>query len=236
VDESTDGDVDRQRKVEQLVTKYADVFAEPTGLPPLRNHQHPIPVDENAVPPYRSPYRLSVAEQAELRTQLTALLEAGRIRPSKSPYAAPVLFVHKKDGSMRMCIDYRALNRITKKDRFPLPLIDDILTSLHGATVFSKIDLKSSYYQIRIKEEDIHKTAFRTHSGHFEFLVMPFGLCNAPATFQREMNTLFGHLPFVKVYLDDILVASKTAEEHQRHLDEVLGADVKTFFRASNAA
>jgi len=220
-------------KAHSLLEDYSDVFAAPQGLPPLRAHQHPIQVEEGSIPPFRPPYRLSPAEDAELRKQLVTLLEAGHVRPSQSPYAAPVLFVKKKDGTMRMCIDYRALNKITKKDRFPLPRIDDLLDSLHGACVFSKIDLKSAYYQIRIKEDDIHKTAFRTTSGHFEFLVMPFGLCNAPATFQREMNTLFGHLPFVKVYLDDILIHSRTSAEHHHHLAQVLEILRRNKFQAS---
>jgi len=220
-------------RVNQLMKNFEDVFAERKGLPPLRTHQHPIVVEPDSVPPYKAPYRLSVKEDAELRTQLSALLGEGLIQPSKSPYAAPVLFVKKKDGAMRMCIDYRALNKITKKDRFPLPRIDDLLDSLHGSQVYSKIDLKSAYHQIRIRQEDIPKTAFRTPSGHFEFLVMPFGLCNAPATFQRQMNSLFGHLPFVKVYLDDILIHSNSVEEHQRHLDHVLGILRKNQFQTS---
>jgi hypothetical protein len=151
---------------------------------------------------------MSESELAELRKQLQELLDKGFIRPSTSPYGAPILFVKKKDGSMRMCVDYRMLNKITVKNRYPLPRIDELLDRLHGAKYFSKLDLTSGYYQIRIKDEDIHKTAFRTRYGHYEFTVMPFGLCNAPATFQRLMNDVFRPYldKFVLVYLDDIFL------------------------------
>ena len=160
----------------------------------------------------------------ELKKTLADLSKHGFARPSKSPYGAPVLFVRKKDGSMRMCVDYRALNKITVKNRYPLPRIDELLDRVQGATVFSKIDLRSGYHQIRIAEEDIPKTAFRTRYGHYEFTVMPFGLTNAPATFMRLMNDIFQPLldSCVIVYLDDILIFSRTPEEHQQHLRQVL--------------
>jgi RNase H-like domain found in reverse transcriptase/Reverse transcriptase (RNA-dependent DNA polymerase)/Integrase zinc binding domain/Retroviral aspartyl protease/Chromo (CHRromatin Organisation MOdifier) domain len=217
---------DMDPRVGTLIREFDDVFrAElPPGLPPRRSVEHRIDLIPNHEPPHRAPYRLSPHEMTELRRQLGQLLESGAIRPSSSPYAAPVLFVHKKDGSMRMCIDYRALNKITIKNRFPLPRIDELLNCLHGAKVFSKIDLKSAYHQIRIAEQDIPKTAFRTRYGHYEYLVMPFGLTNAPASFQLLVNSLFEDYleRFMLVYLDDILIYSCSEQEHGRHLRLVL--------------
>ena len=147
----------------------------------------------------------------ELQTQLQELLDKGFIRPSHSPWGAPVLFVKKKDGTFRMCIDYRELNKVTIKNKYPLPRIDDLFDQLKGASVFSKIDLRSGYHQLRVKDEDIAKTAFRTRYGHYEFTVMPFGLTNVPAAFMDLMNRIFReHLDkFVIVFIDDILIYSK---------------------------
>ena len=141
-----------------------------------------------------------------------------------SPWGPPVIFVKKKDGTMRLCIDYRQLNKMTIKNRYPLPRIDDIFDQLHGATMFSKIDLRSGYHQVRIKDEDIFKTTFRTRYGHYEFVVMPFGLTNAPAVFVCLMNNVMHKYldKFVVVFIDDILIYSKTEEEHKEHLNIVL--------------
>ena len=163
-----------------------------------------------------------MVQQEEILKQVNELLEKGLIRPSTSPYCSPVLLVQKKDGTFRMCIDYRSLNKITVKNRFPIPRIDDILDKLQGASVFSRIDLKSGYHQIRIAPEDVHKTSFRTTFGLYEFLVMPFGLANAPTTFNRMTDRIFHpHRRFTGVFFDDILVFSETEQEHHKHLEIV---------------
>ncbi len=212
--------------MEHILLRYADVFpAElPKGLPPARDIDHRIDVLTNSEPPSKPTYRFSPRENDELKRQLTDLFAKGFIQPSKSPYGAPVLFVRKKNGKMRLCMDYRALNRITVKNKYPLPRVDELLDRLHGAKWFSKIDLQSGYHQVRIHPDDIHKTAFRTRYGHYEFLVLPFGLTNAPATFMAMMNSIFSqHLDsFVIVFLDDILIYSKTEQQHAQHVEQVL--------------
>lgn len=216
-----------QTQLQGVLDKHATVFQSlPKGLPPKRAVDHRIELVEGAQPPYLPTYRLSPRELEEVKRQLTELLEMDYIQPSKSPFGAPILFVPKKNGKLRMCVDYRALNKLTIKNRYPLPRIDELLDRLQGATCFSKIDLQSGYHQIRIAEEDIPKTAFRTRYGHYEWKVLPFGLTNAPATFQALMNdALRPYLDdFVIVYLDDICIYSKTPEEHLQHLDAVLTA------------
>ena len=172
----------------------------------------------------KTPYRMAPAELKELQSQLQEILDKKFIRPSHSPWGAPILFVKKKDGTMRMCIDYRELNKVTIKNRYPLPRIDDLFDQLQGASVFSKIDLRSGYHQLKVKETDIPKTAFRTRYGHYEFLVMSFGLTNAPAAFMDLMNRVFREYldKFVVVFIDDILIYSKSQEEHATHLELVL--------------
>ncbi len=161
------------------------------SYPPRRQVDHAIEVLSGVTPPAKAPYRMSHEELKELKVQLEELLAKGYIKPSKSPYGAPVLFVHKKDGTLRMCVDYRALNKVTVKNRYPLPRIDDLFDRLSGAKVFTKIDLRSGYYQIRIAQGDEEKTACHTRYGFNEFLVMAFGLTNAPATFCTLMNDIF---------------------------------------------
>ncbi|KAL0549712.1 hypothetical protein IC582_014199 [Cucumis melo] len=210
---------------EPVVRDYPDVFPEELpGLPPHREVEFAIELEPGTVPISRAPYRMAPAELKELKVQLQELLDKGFIRPSVSPWGAPVLFVKKKDGSMRLCIDYRELNKVTVKNRYPLPRIDDLFDQLQGATVFSKIDLRSGYHQLRIKDEDIPKTAFRSRYGHYEFIVMSFGLTNAPAVFMDLMNRVFREFldTFVIVFIDDILIYSKTEAEHEGHLRMVL--------------
>jgi len=167
---------------------------------------------------------MSPLELDTMREELNKLLKNGSIEPSRSPYGAPVIFVKKKDGKLRMCIDYRALNKLTIKNRFPIPLIDDLIDQLHGAKVFTKIDLRSGYNQVRIHEDDIEKTAFRTRYGHFQYKVMPFGLTNAPATFQALVQDVLRPFLdiFVIVYIDDILIYSQNDQEHAQHIHQVL--------------
>eukprot|EP00253_Pinus_taeda_P015743 PITA_15743 len=208
-----------------VIQEFTDVFPEEIpGLPPKRNIDFTIELVPGAAPVSRAPYRMSVPELTELKMQMQELLDKNYIRPSVSPWGAPVLFVKKKDGTFRMCIDYRQLNKLTIKNKYPLPWIDELFDQVKGVTVFSKIDLRSGYHQIRIKDEDIAKTAFRTRYGHYEFVVLPFGLTNAPATFMCLMNSIFHQYldRFVLIFIDDILVYSRTMEEHQEHLRKVL--------------
>ncbi|KAL0533979.1 hypothetical protein IC582_028255 [Cucumis melo] len=210
---------------EPVVRDYPDVFPEELpGLPPHREVEFAIELEPGTVPISRAPYRMAPAELKELKVQLQELLDKGFIRPSVSPWGAPVLFVKKKDGSMRLCIDYRELNKVTVKNRYPLPRIDDLFDQLEGATVFSKIDLRSGYHQLRIKDGDVPKTAFRSRYGHYEFIVMSFGLTNAPAVFMDLMNRVFREFldTFVIVFIDDILIYSKTEAEYEEHLRMVL--------------
>ncbi|GJT49449.1 putative reverse transcriptase domain-containing protein [Tanacetum coccineum] len=208
-----------------IVRDFPEVFPEDLpGLPPTRQVEFQIDLIPGAAPVARAPYRLAPSEMKELSEQLKELSDKGFIRPSSSPWGAPVLFVKKKDGSFRMCIDYRELNKLTVKNRYPLPRIDDLFDQLQGSSVYSKIDLRSGYHQLRVREEDIPKTAFRTRYGHYEFQVMPFGLTNAPAVFMDLMNRVCKPYldKFVIVFIDDILIYSKNKQEHEEHLKLIL--------------
>ena len=192
-----------------VVRDFPDVFLDDLpGLPPERDIDFPIDLVPGTASISLPPYRMTPAELKELKTQLQELVDRGFIRPSISPWGAPVLFVKKKDDTWRLCIDYRQLNKVTIHNRYPLPRIDDLFDQLQGVRVFSKIDLRSGYHQLRIRESDIPKTAFRTRYGHYEFLVMSFGLTNAPAAFMDLMNRVFRPYldRFVIVFIDDILV------------------------------
>ncbi|GJV47675.1 putative reverse transcriptase domain-containing protein [Tanacetum coccineum] len=208
-----------------IVRDFPEVFPEDLpGLPPTRQVEFQIDLIPGAAPVARAPYRLAPSEMKELSEQLKELSDKGFIRPSSSPWGAPVLFVKKKDRSFRMCIDYRELNKLTVKNRYPLPRIDDLFDQLQGSSVYSKIDLRSGYHQLRVREEDIPKTAFRTRYGHYEFQVMPFGLTNAPAVFMDLMNRVCKPYldKFVIVFIDDILIYSKNKQEHEEHLKLIL--------------
>ena len=208
-----------------VVRQFPDVFPyDIVGLPPDREVEFTIDLIPGTEPISIPPYRMSPAELRELKVRLEELLSKGFIRLSISPWGAPVLFVKKKDGSLRLCIDYRQLNRVTIRNQHPLPRIDELFNQLQGSRVYSKIDLRSGYHQLRVQESDVPKTAFKTHYRHYEFLVIPFGLTNAPATFMDLMNRVFQSYMdrFVIVFIDDILVYSGSSEEHSEHLRIVL--------------
>ena len=209
----------------RVVCEYVDVFLdELPGLPPHRIVDFGIELHPGTSPISMTPHRMAPVELQELRVQLQELLNKGFIRPSTSTWGAPVLFAKKKDKTLRLCIDYRQLNRVTIKNRYPLPRIDDLFDQLRGARVYSKIDLRTGYHQLRVRDTDIPKAALRTRYGHFEFKVMPIGLTNALAAFMDLMHRMFQPYldQFVVVFVDDILIYSQSEWEHEYHLRIVL--------------
>ncbi|GJZ69819.1 putative reverse transcriptase domain-containing protein [Tanacetum coccineum] len=220
-------DKSEEKRLEDMpiVWDFPEVFPEDLpGLPPTRQVEFQIDLVPGATPVARAPYRLTPSELQELCTQLQELSDKGFIRPSSSPWGALVLFVKKKDGSFRMCIDYYEVNKLTVKNRYPLPRIGDLLISCKGQESTLRSTRRSGYHQLRVQEEDIPKTAFRTRYGHYEFQVMPFGLTNAPAVFMDLMNRVWRPYldKFVIVFSDDILIYSKNKKDHEEHLRLIL--------------
>ena len=208
----------------QLLESFSDVFSEPTALPAFREgFDHQIPLQSGSNPVNLRPYRYSSLQKDAIDEMLKEMLQQGIIQCSSSPYASPIVLVKKKDGSWRLYVDYRGLNNQTVKDKYPIPLLEDLLDELGGAKYFTKLDLRACFHQLRMSPSDVYKTAFKSHAGHYEYLVMPFGLSNAPCTFQSLMNHVFQDISrkFLLVFFDDILVYSPDWESHLQHLQEV---------------
>ncbi|KAJ3708075.1 hypothetical protein LUZ61_011780 [Rhynchospora tenuis] len=221
---STSTPVIQEIGVQQVLDSFTDVFSEPTELPPNRTIDHQIVLKPDSKPVNLRPYRFSYFQKLEIEKIIEELLAKSFIQPSTSCYASPIILVKKKDETWRLCVDYRQLNDNTIKNKFPIPIIEDLLDELKGVQYFSKLDLRSGYHQIRMHQKDIPKTAFRTYEGLYEYKVMPFGLTNAPATFQSLMNIFFKPYlrKFVLVFFDDILIYSKNLQSHLEHLSLAL--------------
>jgi hypothetical protein len=201
-----------------ILREYKYVFSEEVlGVPPRRDIEFSIELVPRAVPVSRTPYIMSTPKLVELKIQLNEMLDKGYVRLSVSSWGAPTLFVKNKNYTLRLCIDYRQFNKMTIKNKYPLPRIDDLFDQLRGATILSKIELRYGYHQVRIKDEYIHKTTFRTRYGHYEFVVVPFGLTNAPTTFMYLMNNVLSKFldRFVLVFIDDILIYSNIRDENE---------------------
>ena len=213
-------------QVDKLLEVFQDIFQEPTTLPPKRDCDHAINLEPGAPVVNQRNYRMPYNQKNALENITKELIAKGIIRLSNSPYSSPAILVRKRDMTWRLCIDYRKLNLHTIKNKYPILMIEDLLDELHGACIFTKIDLRSGYHQIRMKEEDIVKTAFSTHIGLFEFLVMPFGVTNGPPSFHQLMHSVLGHLlrKCVLFFFDDILIFSKSYKEHLEHLQLVFEA------------
>ncbi|MCO5596763.1 hypothetical protein L7F22_050832 [Adiantum nelumboides] len=229
-DVSSNGSLKVENDLHSFLNEHAALFIDDVleEMPPNKKRgddDHRIDLILGSSPPNKPLYRVSQVQQEEIMSQVNEFVQKGMVRPSSSPFCSPVLLVHKKDGTYRMCVDYRALNKLTVANQFSIPRIEDLFDKLQGSTYFSRIDLKSGYHQIQIVLEDIHKTAFRTTFGLYEFLVMPFGLTNTLATFNRMMERIFCvHRVYIGVFFDDIIVYSKSLEEHKAHLKAVFQA------------
>lgn len=210
-------------EIAEVLQDFQDIFQEPGTLPPKRSVDHAIALIDETQTVNQTPYRLPFHQKNAMEELIKHMLESQLIRPSNSPFSSPVILV-KKDGTWRLCVDYRKQNSNTVKNKYPIPILEDLLDELFGAKIFSKIDLRSGYHQIRMKESDIPKTAFTTHLEHFEYVVMPFGLTNAPATFQSLMNSVLSDFlrKFALVFFDDILIYSYDMADHIHHLRSVL--------------
>lgn len=216
------GDISSQAR--SLLEEFPELTEERKELPLARPIvDHSIPLIEGANPMNLRPYCYPAMQNSVIEGLVKEMLDRGVIQPSSSPFASPMVLVQKKDRGWRLCVDYRALNKLTVKNRYPIPLIEDLFDELGGSKVFSKLDLRAGYHQIKLRPEDQYKTAFQTHSSHYEWLVMPFGLSNAPATFQNAMNSIFREQlrRFVLVFFEDILIYSKDSHQHVEHLRQV---------------
>lgn len=212
------------RVIQNIITEFTDIFSEPNQLPPCRpGFDHRIPLKDGSIPFNLRPYMYSIIQKDIVDNLVEDILNQGIIQYSNSPYASPAVLVRKKDDSWRLCVDYRRLNQQTVKDKFPIPLIEDLMDELGESTMYSKLDLRSGYHQVRMVTGEEYKTAFKTHVGHFEYLVMPFGLTNAPASFQAMMNHIFHSFlrRFVIIFFDDIHIYSPSIDAHATHLKVV---------------